>query len=320
MPDATTLAHLSDVHLTPLSGFTPSHWNVKRTLGLINWHRGRKRVHRSDIVDQLIMDMTSMAPDHVAVTGDLCNIGLPGEYPAALAWLQRLGPADRVSVVPGNHDIYTHLSARHPGVELWRPFMTSDGFGAALPGVGTGARGFPYVRRVGCMAIIGVNSAVETRPFVAAGKVGSAQREGLQKILGALDGSGLARVVLIHHPPLTSQAPARRGLSDAPGFERVLAGVGAELVLHGHNHRDSLVWLEGAGGPIPIVGIASGSAARQHRNEPLARYNLIRVRRIGAGFGIELTGRGLSVSGGPVVELDRQRFEVRGTVQSAPSA
>ncbi|MCB1519860.1 MAG: metallophosphoesterase [Hyphomicrobiaceae bacterium] len=308
MPQATTIAHLSDVHLTPLRGFTPRHWNVKRTLGLINWHRGRKSVHRHEVVDWLIADLASLKCDHIAVTGDLCNIGLPGEYSAALSWLQSIGPPDSVSVVPGNHDIYSRLTT-HPGVGLWHDYMSSDAFGAAIAGVGAVAYGFPYVRRVGCIALVGVNSAVETRPFVAAGKVGREQRAAVGRVLAALSGSGLARVVLIHHPPLASQAPGRRQLSDANQFEDVLREHGAELVLHGHNHRDSLVWCQGERGPIPIVGIASGSAGRRHRSEPLARYNLIRVRGDGGRWAIEITGRGLVSGGVAVAELDRQRLE-----------
>ncbi|MGD9785235.1 MAG: metallophosphoesterase [Hyphomicrobiaceae bacterium] len=307
--ETTTLAHLSDVHLTPLVGFTPRHWNVKRTLGVINWHRGRRRVHRPDVVDSISRDIALQNPDHIAVTGDLCNVGLPGEYSAALAWLETIGPPGDVSVVPGNHDIYSHLK-RHDGVEMWRAYMRSDAFGRDVPGEAAGPRAFPYVRRVGCMALIGVNSAVETPPFVAAGEVGTVQRSALARVLDHLRSSGLARIVLIHHPPLPGQAPPRRGLKDAGPLEEVLAEHGAELVLHGHNHRDSIAWCHsGAGAPVPVVGIASGSAGRRHGNEPLARYNLVRVHRDEAGeFAIEITGRGITAAQGPVGEIERKRL------------
>jgi 3',5'-cyclic AMP phosphodiesterase CpdA len=316
MPDATTLAHLSDLHLTPLAGFAPAHWNVKRTLGLINWHRGRRKVHRIEVVEQLLADLAMHTPEHIAVTGDLCNIGLPSEYEVALAWLTSLGTPEQVSVVPGNHDIYTRLRSS-PGVELWRDFMRSDAFGAALGAAdGAGAhplaRGFPYVRRIGRLALVGVNSAVETPPFVSGGEVGGAQRTALGRLLDALAGSGLARVVMIHHPPLGFQAPPRRGLADAAALEKVLATHGAELVLHGHNHRDTLVWCDGAAGRIPVLGIASGSAMRGHKGEALGRYNLIRVRGgpDEGGWRIEVVGRGFASPSSGVVELDRQVLHV----------
>ena len=159
----TTLAHISDLHVTPVSGFSPGLTNVKRTLGLMNWHRGRKHVHKAEVADMLIADMLAARPDHIAVTGDLCNIGLPNEYAAALNWLSRVGSPDLVSVIPGNHDIYTRIGS-HPGIELWRPYMISDRFGAELPGVAAAERKFPYVRKVGGLALVGVNSAGRDPP------------------------------------------------------------------------------------------------------------------------------------------------------------
>lgn len=305
MPDSTIIAHISDVHITPLSGLSPRHLNVKRTLGLMNWHRGRKHVHRAEVANLLVADMLAMRPHHVAVTGDLCNIGLPNEYAAALNWLKGLGAADTVTVVPGNHDIYTRIGS-HPGVQLWQDYMISDAYGAELPGTGTTARGFPFVRRVGAVALVGVNSAVETRPFVATGRVGREQLQALEAVLRALRASELARVVLIHHPPLPGLAPSARALMDAEELAGVLSRAGAELVLHGHNHRDMLSWGEGPNGKIPVLGIASGSAGRRQKDEPMARYNLVRVRRAGQAWAFEVTGRGLMMPASGVVELDRR--------------
>lgn len=304
MQDRTVIAHISDLHVTPLAGMMPRDLNIKRTLGLLNYHRSRKSVHRSDVADRLVADMLSTRPDHIAVTGDLCNIGLPGEYAAALSWLERIGPPDAVTVVPGNHDIYTRLG-HHPGVELWRAYMQSDSQGAALRGSGAAERGFPIVRHVGCAALVGLNSAIETRPFVAAGRLGMRQLEALAQLLRALRQQALARIVLIHHPPLVGQAPARRGLSDAAALAEVLRDEGAELILHGHDHRDSLHWAEGMMARIPVIGIASGSAGRRHKGEPLARYNLITVRRTDDGWSVEVNGRGLASPDGGVVDIER---------------
>lgn len=295
-----TLAHLSDLHLGPLPPFTVRHWNLKRALGYLNWQRGRRHVHTRHVADLLTADLAVQRADHVAVTGDLVNIALPGEYEAALAWLEGLGQPRDVSVVPGNHDIYTRLG-RDPGPERWAGYMRGDaGDGVAPPPVA-----FPYVRRRGPIALVGLNSAVPTPPFVAAGLVGVAQRIRLAALLDALGRERLFRVVLIHHPPLAGQAPPLRALRDAADLERVLSAHGAELVLHGHNHRDMLSWCHGPCGRFPVLGIASGSATRPHRDEPLARYNLIDVSRLDDGWRVEVRARGLAIVGGPVVELGR---------------
>ena len=102
--DTFLLAHLSDVHLAPMPGLPLSHINVKRALGAANWWRHRRHVHTREVLDAIVADMRAQHPHHVAVTGDLVNLGLPAEHVAALRWLEMLGPPSQVSVVPGNHD------------------------------------------------------------------------------------------------------------------------------------------------------------------------------------------------------------------------
>src|SRR5262245_65523212 len=104
MSDAVTIAHLTDVHLGPIDGLPPRYWNLKRGLGYLNWMRKRRHDHQRPVLDRIVADMAAQGPDHIAVTGDLANIGLPQEHIAALGWLQSLGPPERVTVIPGNHD------------------------------------------------------------------------------------------------------------------------------------------------------------------------------------------------------------------------
>ena len=301
MTNAITVAHLTDVHLGPIAGFMPRYWNLKRALGYANWLRSRRPAHQMSVLDRIVADLAAQAPDHVAVTGDLTNIGLPQEHINALAWLEGLGAPERVSVIPGNHDIYSRLGA-DPGSARWAAYMTSDAQGSLHADYG---EAFPYVRRLGRLAIIGMNSAVPTPPLIASGRLGAGQLERVAAILARLAGAGVFRLVLIHHPPLPGQAGRHRGLEDAAALEAVLARHGAELVIHGHNHHNMLAWCgTEAGGKIPVVGAPSASLGRIHKGEPLARYNLYRIA--GPPWTIELTGRGLDRPGGQVVELERR--------------
>ena len=310
MPTTFTLAHLSDPHLGPLVGLHPSEWRFKRLTGLINWHRNRRHVHLAATLAALVADLHQQAPDHIAVTGDLANLGLPRELADAQTWLERIGPPEQVSVVPGNHDIYVPFG-RDPGVERWSARMASNPAGAefAEPPVADRAASdrFPYVRRFGPVALVGVNSAVPMPPFIAAGRVGLAQAQRLGRVLGRLGDAGVVRIVLIHHPPLRAQAPVSRGMQDARETEHVLTRFGAELVLHGHMHVAMQYWWPGPTGPIPIIGVPSASLGRPHKREVLARYNLYRVK-VGEGVAIELIERGLEAPEGPVVELGRMRL------------
>ncbi|MGA2815125.1 MAG: metallophosphoesterase [Xanthobacteraceae bacterium] len=286
------LAHLSDLHLalrprlTELAG--------KRGLGFINWHRGRKYIHRAEVLEAITRDLKTIAPDHVAVTGDLVNLSLPVEYARARAWLDKLGPPADVTVIPGNHDAYVP-QARGGPAQYWGDYMRGD------DGAPSGT--FPFVRRRGPVALIALSSAVPTGPFMATGELGEQQRAGLAAALE--QNRELFRVVLIHHPPVSPPNRYLRRLIDAAEFRGVLAEYGAELVLHGHDHRRSIVWLDGPGKTIPAVGVPSASARMPHGHEDAAGYNLFRIDDAGNAWRCEMIARQRSTDGS-VSEVDRR--------------
>lgn len=300
MLTTTTIAHLTDLHLSPVAGLLPRYWNAKRAIGLANWLRHRERAHDRGVLHLLERDLAQERPTHVVVTGDLTNLGLPWEHQQALAWLTEMGPSANVSVIPGNHDIYTRIG-HDEGTLRWRPYMCSDDEGSryAPP-----EWGFPYVRLVGPVALVGLNSAIETPPLIASGKVGEDQRERLRSVLRQLGEAGLFRLVMIHHPPLPGLTSPARGLKDALALRDVLIQAGAELVIHGHNHVAHTTWLRAAGRAIPIVAGASASLGTPHKHETLARYNLYRIS--GPPWHVELNARGLARQNGPVEDVFRQ--------------
>jgi 3',5'-cyclic AMP phosphodiesterase CpdA len=287
------LAHLSDPHLAPFPRPRLMELASKRLLGFINWQLRRHRYHRREVLDALIDDLTAAAPDHIAVTGDLINIALEREFGPGRTWLDRLGPPDRVTFVPGNHDIYVRATALQ-AQRAWGACMRGDG-------VADAAEPFPFVRRRGPIALIGLSSALPTAPFLASGRLGPAQTERLAAILPQLDGA--FRVVLVHHPPLGRRAWHKR-LVDAVPLLRVLAEHGAELVLHGHDHRHSLNWLDGANGRIPVVGVPSSSAAIGGKEDDPAGYNLYRIDGRSGAWRCEMVARGLRA--GRIGELGRR--------------
>ena len=282
-----TLAHLSDIHLSPMPHAKRRHLLGKRILGYVNWHRGRKYVHRREFLDLLTRDLIERHPDHIAVTGDLVNLGLPEEFLRAADWLHHLGPPARVTAIPGNHDAYVRLhpdkSTRH-----WQPYMESNEAGEAL--FPTPPTGFPFVRRFDDIGIVALSSAIPTMAFVAAGRIGKTQRAHLASALDTLGREGLFRVVLIHHPPLPGQASWARGLRDAKKVTDILKEHGAELVLHGHRHEQTVRTLDTATGKAIVVGVPSASEAVEGRT-PAARYNEYAIERVGGGWRVEMTGR-----------------------------
>jgi 3',5'-cyclic AMP phosphodiesterase CpdA len=279
--ESLTLAHLSDLHATDVRVESARDVLGKRALGWLSWRSRRRHEHQSAVLDALIEDLHRCAPDHVGITGDLTHLGLPSEIAAAADWLERIGPAERVSIVPGNHDAY----AGAEGAERWLPwraYMGDATHPAAAPLGPPGeddadSRGFPWVRRIGSrFALIGISSARPTAPLLATGRVGAGQRARVEALLATLAAEGRVRIVLMHHPPVAAGQSRRRQLDDAAEVRGLLARTGAELVLHGHTHECHEDTIAGPTDTIPVLGMPSSSSIGP-RPERRARYSLIRV-------------------------------------------
>ena len=136
------------------------HWSQlanKRLLGYLSWQLRRRRQPSQTVLDALVRDLHAEKPDHMAITGDLVNLALPTEFVEAGAWLQRLGPPEWISLVPGNHDALVPVPPGD-GWDHWRAYATSDAAAFATKGAG-----FPFLRRRGPLAIVGLSTALPRR-------------------------------------------------------------------------------------------------------------------------------------------------------------
>ena len=71
-----TLGHLSDLHATDPSRASARALLSKRFFGWLSWRLNRRHHYRREVAEALFEDLKRESPDHVAVTGDLINIGL----------------------------------------------------------------------------------------------------------------------------------------------------------------------------------------------------------------------------------------------------
>jgi 3',5'-cyclic AMP phosphodiesterase CpdA len=279
------LAHLSDPHIPPLPEPRPAELIGKRITGYLNWKLRRGAHHRRDVLDRLAVDLVAEAPDHVAVTGDLANLSLAIEFEEGREFLSRLGDGKRVSVIPGNHDAYARATN---GMYLtaWREYLASDE-AQNVP--------FPFLRRRGPVALIGLSSAVPTPPFFASGRLGSSQLDRLAILLARLREERCFRVILIHHPPAGARSWLKR-LEDAAGFRDTVALYGADLVLSGHDHIAAVNKIAGLERPVPVVQVPSASA---EPGDPRggAAYNLYRIDGAPGFWSCEMESRGFSPDG-----------------------
>jgi len=276
------LAHLSDPHLGPLPRPKRRELLGKRVTGYLNWTRSRSRIHHMGVLDQIIADMRAHHPNHIAVTGDISNIGLPAEFQFARVWLETLGSPEDVSFVPGNHDAYVRGSLPDLA-RTFSPWTTSDECSESH---------FPYLRVRGKVALIGLSSGIPTPLFIASGYLGQRQLREMEQVLVETRRHDLIRVVMLHHPPEKTASHLGRGLVDARSFEAIIERVGAELIIHGHNHRLCVTRLSGPLGLVPAVCVPSASVVRgkpHHR----ASYHLFEITGTGSNCKIAARARGL---------------------------
>ena len=282
-----TLAHLSDPHL-PMPEARPVQLLGKRATGYLNWWRHRYRIHVPEALAGIVADIKKQKPDHIALTGDLVNVSLPQEFRRAADWLAAFDGPERITVIPGNHDAYVHVPWKE-AMGLWGTYIAGDG---APPAESLDV--FPTLRRRGEIALVGLSSGVPKPPLLATGTLGGTQIARAEKLLAELGREGLCRVVLIHHPPLEHESRFKH-LTDTAEFQAMIRRVGCELVLHGHNHRSETARIEGPVGSIPVIGVASASAAPDSKYGR-ARYHLIHIERSDAGWTLKVELRALNAA------------------------
>lgn len=272
------LAHCSDLHLLSHDGARWLDLANKRWIGAMNLLSSRSRHYHVAAFEDMVDDMNALGVEHVLCTGDVTNLALRREFEFARQKFDKLvlGPND-VTVIPGNHDAYVA-----EGVpifsEVFGPYAQPD------PGweweedhrhSADDVLHWPIVRIRGDLAIIGLSTSRATPWFTAYGSLGQGQCNRLAKVLGDPRLQGKVRVVAIHHPPAGTRAHSRiRGLRDHLAFAHVIAEHGAELIVHGHEHRDMVETLGGPEGVhVTVRGIASGT---YHHNkiDRIARYRI----------------------------------------------
>lgn len=245
------LAHLSDPHLL---WTTPRGVELlgKRGLSALNWARRRSAEHRLDVADRLRAHLLEAAPDAIAVTGDVVNFALPGEFTAARPWLETLGSPDKVLVIPGNHEAiagnWSDAMRR-----AWGPY----------------APDLPRLTRHGPLGLIQLSTACVTPPFMASGRL--SDPDAAPRLIAEAEEAGLLPVVLMHHPP-TRMTPRRKGLAEMSRVQRALSR--AALILHGHTHRADLSTFAGPHGPVPVIGVPSFSMTPTGRH-PAGAWRLL---------------------------------------------
>lgn len=257
---ALRILHISDVHVQ--IDYNERPWRsigwrrVAAQLELKLARRAKRYAEAPKTLARLAAEAIRQGVDHVVLSGDLTALALDEEFEGVRKALGALADdPTRLSVVPGNHDVFTPGSHRKQRFENWfGHLLDSD-----LPELR--AEGpWPNVRFVGDSgAIVGLSSArVPAVPGIAAGRIGPDQLAALVRICEHPKVRGRQIFVVVHHAPLRRDGKADRrdhGLLDAAELLRVCTKGGVAAVLCGHLHLRYTYQVQG--GPLVICGGSS---------------------------------------------------------------
>lgn len=239
---AIRIVHLSDIHFG-----------------------GRADLTQVTALERLVPELE---PDAVVISGDITQRARHGEFQRALALVRHLEATAPVLVVPGNHDTTWwrtpfDLLGRDLKHAKYRQYF-GDTLGPVLR--------IPGAVIVGTVSAHGLAAGSVTwnpRDLTVKGHLPRSETDRAAREFGNR-GDGDLKVLVLHHNVLRGQISERMGLAHWRDAQRRLARSGADLVLCGHDHQESVGQLEGR-----VVVAAASTHTPMTRGRRPSVFNLI---------------------------------------------
>ena len=204
---------------------------------------------RSDLLEAAIEETNALAPDLVAIAGDLTMEGYRWEFEAAKEYLDRL-ESPNVVVVPGNHD------AKNVGYRHFEEFFGLREGTATVP-----------LRDGGVAKVVALDS---TKPDLDEGEIGREHYAWIDsEFRGWVRGP---KIVIVHHHILAVPGTGRdvNNLRDAGDVMAIFRELKVDMVLAGHRHVPYVWSISG----VRIVHSGTASSMRVRGTMPPS-YNII---------------------------------------------
>jgi 3',5'-cyclic AMP phosphodiesterase CpdA len=180
--------------------------------------------------------------DVVAISGDLTQRARAGEFQRAAAFIRDARKVSKVIAVPGNHDVAWWKAPLGFGdkaevYENYRKFID---------------RNLEPVLHVPGATFVGINTAhgvtlgTLTWNLRDISIIGDIRKKQLEKAseLFAKSPAGDARVIVMHHNPVRGELSRRHGLKSTQKFLGAFAEMGVDLLCCGHDHQESVHFIE----------------------------------------------------------------------------
>jgi Icc protein len=232
------IAHISDIHI-----------------------KNAKHVH-FEFFNKILKSIKKNDVDHILLTGDIVDYANPEEFRLVKNTLELFGyyHKDKLSVIPGNHDIYGGPSDKVPSY-LYIQNSKKLNFKKTVTKFVNQfseiqeSKNFPYLKNLGDnISVIGLNSIYEWDLHKNAtgtnGYVHKNEIKKLERILNENESENKIKIILIHHhfnePMFRKSHIEQRLWLESEEYKmklynkRELSNIfekyGVKFVLHGHTH------------------------------------------------------------------------------------
>ena len=180
--------------------------------------------------------------DVVAISGDLSQRARAGEFQRAAAFIRDARKVSAVITVPGNHDVKwwrapLGLGDKSKVYENYRKFIDRD-----LEPV----LHVPGTTFVGINTAHGVTRRTLTWNLRDISIIGDIHKKQLDEAKEIFEKSPPmdARVIMMHHNPVRGELSQRHGLKNTQNILGAFAEMGVDLVCCGHDHQESVHYIE----------------------------------------------------------------------------
>ncbi len=203
-------------------------------------HFGRPAVpEQIEAIEAMIQ---AEAFDVVAISGDHSQRARAGEFQRASVFIRDAERVSRVITIPGNHDVAWWrapfgLGDKKKVYSWYRRFITKD-----LEPV----LSVPGATFVGLNTSHGVTLRTLTWNVRDISILGDVNRQQMKKARDAFEKAppSDARIIVMHHNPVRGELSGRHGLKNTQKILGTFADMGVDLVLCGHDHQESVHYIE----------------------------------------------------------------------------
>ena len=270
--NGTRIAHISDVHmLDARPDRIRCGWSMRHHF--LSFGRSLDVEGRRDKLAGAMAVARRAGADRLVISGDLTEIGTPEEYESLAEVLSQSEFApERVTLVPGNHDLYTSPDGWRRALEgPLRPYAASS---ASQPGV---------LIEHDDVTLMPLDVTIHQPVTRSAGRIAGDALEMVERRASDPSLCGRPLVVVQHHPPFVRKTSALHwldGLVGAANLMVLLEKFRHLFVLHGHLHS-AVNRVLGCG----VTRVLGATATVEDRGTPRVRlYDVCEGRLMAQSF------------------------------------